>query len=180
MQHLNCRLNFHVWGSWIWCPSFAHSTVIFAKLIHVKAKQKYNYFLCITKNKVYKAQMTFMQIIQDSLILDLYVLFKPNKLKRQPYVISSLQHFKHMHNCKSKYMQRTNEMFNYCTLMFFICRSLRNQRHVICRQSNIWGPTILRKTSRPRREPWDPPNLIAPCSIYSCINALPPVTCFSG
>ena len=49
-------------------PQFVYSYTIFIKLIHLKTNQKYIFCIHINRNKAYKAQMTFMQNIQGSLI----------------------------------------------------------------------------------------------------------------
>ena len=51
------HLSFYIWG-YLGLP-------IFVKLIHVKTKQKYIFFIHILRNKVHKAQLTYLENIRS-------------------------------------------------------------------------------------------------------------------
>ena len=60
------QLSFHVWGSWIRQVPFVCFKTIVLKLMEKQNKNKFG-FIHITRNKVYEAQVAYVQNIHGSL-----------------------------------------------------------------------------------------------------------------
>lgn len=82
---------FHVWGSWIQQTPFVWSAIFFCQIYQCKNKTKIYFFDHINRNKIFKAQIAYMQNMQDSVFSLSHhppsFPLKHNKLKPHTYNI---------------------------------------------------------------------------------------------